>query len=283
MVVEVVVPTRSKSTATSSPISAGGKSTISSRSGRLVKKRHIVLSDDDDAAEAGSSDFVPDDLGEASSPPSDNVVPSSDFDPSSGNTTDGMEIDGFDEDVPEKRKKTIRRKASSSSMATSEPEDVDAMDVDDLPKKSKAKGKASRKRKSVDGSDDEGKSKHPAKKARREDGDPWKLASSAVKRDWTQMKAPSLEMFHFARLVVDEYTYLDGKVLSMVTHQTAERHWVLSGTPPLRDFGALKTISAFLGIHLGIDDDGEGEVAKKRKREQTSMHFLHRCQLRTAD
>ena len=119
------------------------------------------------------------------------------------------------------------------------------------------------------------RSKRPVKKVRREGKDPWKLGSSAVGRDWTQMKAPPLEMFYFARTVVDEYTYLEGKVHSMVTHLSAERRWVLSGTPPLSDFGAIKTISAFLGVHLGIDDDGEGESAKKRKREQTGEHTNH--------
>ena len=147
------------------------------------------------------------------------------------------------------------------------------MDVDDEPAKAKGK-KGSKKRKSPDGDEDADKKKRPVKKARREETDPWKLSSTAVKRDWIQMKAPPLEMFYFARTVVDEYTYLEGKVHSMVTHLTAERRWVLSGTPPLQDFGALKTISAFLGIHLGVDDDGEGEVAKRRKREQTGMFEL---------
>lgn len=86
------------------------------------------------------------------------------------------------------------------------------------------------------------------------------------------MKAPPLEMFHFSRKVVDEYTYLDGKILAMVTNLTAERHWVLSGTPPVHDFAALKTISAFLNLHLGVDDDGENQaVVKKRRREQTGQ------------
>jgi hypothetical protein len=91
------------------------------------------------------------------------------------------------------------------------------------------------------------------------------------------MKAPPLEMFHYSRKVVDEYTYLDGKVHSLVTNLTAERHWVLSGTPPVHDFAALKTISAFLGLHLGVDDDGEGQSVevKKRRREQTGISTVH--------
>jgi hypothetical protein len=45
--------------------------------------------------------------------------------------------------------------------------------------------------------------------------------------------------------------------------------------PPIHDFGALKTISAYLDIHLGIDDEAEGRSAqvRKRTREQTGKSF----------
>jgi hypothetical protein len=32
-----------------------------------------------------------------------------------------------------------------------------------------------------------------------------------VLKDWRQMKCPALEMFHFGRIVVDEFTYLSGR------------------------------------------------------------------------
>ena len=98
------------------------------------------------------------------------------------------------------------------------------------------------------------------------------------------MQSPPLEMFHFARKVVDEYTYLDGKIHALVTRITADRHWVLSGTASIHDFAAVKTIAAHLNLHLGIDDDNEGKSVevKKRRREQTgasiafdSGFFLH--------
>jgi hypothetical protein len=157
--------------------------------------------------------------------------------------------------VPRPRKKT-------ESTASTNGTDGDDMDVDKPPN---TNGRKSTKRKATD-------DKPVAKKQkRREDSDPWKLESAAVKRDWTEMRAPPLEMFHFARVVIDEYTYLDGKAHALVTNLTAERHWVLSGTPPIHDFAAVKTISAFLNVHLGVDDDGEGQSAqvKKRRREQT--------------
>jgi hypothetical protein len=150
--------------------------------------------------------------------------------------------------------------------AESSGEGTDSMEVDDPPS-SPASSKTSKKRKATASND------KPAKKQkRREDTDPWKLETTAVKKDWTQTRAPPLEVFHFSRIVVDEYTYLSGKVHSMVTKLTGDRRWVLSGTPPIHDFGSVKTIAAHLNLHLGIDDDGEGKSAmiKKRIREQTS-------------
>ncbi|KAF9266900.1 hypothetical protein L218DRAFT_1074749 [Marasmius fiardii PR-910] len=178
-----------------------------------------------------------------------------------------------DEDVAvTKKKKKASTKPSkgrvttaSSTVGSSEND----MDLDD--DQPSAKTKKGSKRKSA------AKDDRPAKKRKRADNDPWKLDSAAVRRDWTQMCCPPLEIFHFARKVVDEYTYLDGKVHSLVTNLTAERLWVLSGTPPIHDFGALKTISPFLGVHLGIDDDSEGnsQEVKKRRRERTDVEKFH--------
>ena len=39
--------------------------------------------------------------------------------------------------------------------------------------------------------------------------DPWKLGSSAAKKDWREMRSPPLEMFAWKRVVTDEFTYLD--------------------------------------------------------------------------
>lgn len=180
----------------------------------------------------------------------------------------GETVVSSDEEVAKKSKakkpkpvaKARARASSKSGSASSNGEtEDDAMEVDDKPKKKTTKRKAA---------DDK---ERPAKKQKRADSDPWELKSKPVRKDWTQMKAPPLEMFHFARKVVDEYTYLDGKVHALITRVTAERYWVLSGTPPIHDFFALKTISAFLNLHLGIDDDAEGKSAeiKKRRREQT--------------
>lgn len=178
-------------------------------------------------------------------------------------------VDVSDNDQPKRKVKPKKpskpaRKAPSKKRKSAS-SDVE-MDLDDDVATVKGKGK---KRKS------DAATENPAKKRKlREDTDPWKLESSSVRKDWKQMRSPPLEMFHFERLVIDEYTYLNGKILSMVSKLTATRRWVLSGTPPIHDFASLKTIAAFLDIHLGVDDDGEGqsEQIKKRRREQTGTH-----------
>ncbi|KAI0317160.1 hypothetical protein OF83DRAFT_1059143 [Amylostereum chailletii] len=178
-----------------------------------------------------------------------------------------------DEDEAPKGKSKSRAKpkptpAKSKGKSKPSKSDDEAMDVDEPTSASEASSKASKKRKR--------EVKPPKPKKLREASDPWKL-KGAAKRDWTEMQAPPLEMFHFARVVVDEYTYLSGKVLAMISRLSADRRWVLSGTPPVHDFASVKTIAQFLDIHLGVDDDGEGHsaVIKKRIREQTAAEQFH--------
>ncbi len=233
----------------------GGKAKKVGTAKKGGRKSKRAVSDDDEEFEMEASD-VDDDDDRESSPTS---VPSSD---EYNDEEDEEDISKKPSKKPIPKSKSKARRPSVSSTPATEDEDMD-VDEPKKPAKKPTKRKAG----------DEGE--RPAKKQKRVDNDPWKLESKPVRKDWTQMRAPPLEMFHFARKVVDEYTYLDGKVHSLVTNLTAERHWVLSGTPPIHDFAALKTIAAFLNIHLGVDDDGEGQSAevKKRRREQTGMTF----------
>ncbi|CAE6530732.1 unnamed protein product [Rhizoctonia solani] len=185
---------------------------------------------------------------------------------------------------------------AGSVAATSESEDADEVaerSEDEIPKK-KGKAKAPAKSKAAvkpkrppmkkrkteedEDSDSPDKQKKQIKeKKSRVQQDPWGLNSDDVRRDWKQMRSPPLEAFHFKRLVVDEYTYLDGKAHAVVTRLKADNNWVLSGTPPIHDFAAVKTIAVFLGLHLGIDDDsiGTSALVKKRRKEQTAAESFH--------
>lgn len=257
-----------------------------SRPKREGTRKAIVIDSDDDAEGDDGSDY--EDNG-VTDEPEEKPTPSEDEDdlpsvkksrtsrskptppPSSSEENSGIEIsdEEEEEEKPQKRKsnlKAISNKGKAKASTSSSKSDDDSMDVDE-PLSSSSEKSGGKKRKAASTKD------APVKKQkRREDTDPWRLESVAVRRDWKQMKSPPLEIFHFARIVVDEYTYLTGKVHSMVTKLTADRRWVLSGTPPIHDFGAVKTIAAHLNLHLGINDDGEGQSAmiKKRIREQTS-------------
>ena len=92
-------------------------------------------------------------------------------------------------------------------------------------------------------------------------------------RSMADVKSPPLQMFHFARLVVDEYTYVKGVNYSLISSLQASNRWVLSGTPPLDDFADVKTLAGFLGVNLGIDDDAtgflKGQNIKAIRRDRT--------------
>lgn len=222
------------------------KAKSSGKSTKRAKPRKSSSDDDDDYDESHADDSSDDDNEESASVSSE-------------------------EDAPKNKVKAKARaqtKPKGKGRAIKSDSDADTVDVEEPVKNAK---KGVKRKASTDDDDDE----PTPKKQKRTDSDPWKLKSKAVQKDWTQMQAPPLEIFHFSRTVVDEYTYLDGKIHALVTKLTADRHWVLSGTPPIHDFGALKTISAFLDIHLGIDDDAEGQSpeVKRRRKEQTGNFF----------
>lgn len=123
--------------------------------------------------------------------------------------------------------------------------------------------------------------KPAAKKAKldkvREEGDPYGLRTKAVRQDWKQMSSVPLHLFNFQRVIIDEFTYVDGRPYEGVTNLASKATWVLSGTPPVRDFPAVRGIANFLGVHLGIPDDTEGgpEVIKARNKGKTAAERFH--------
>ncbi|KAJ6581619.1 hypothetical protein B0H19DRAFT_1116025 [Mycena capillaripes] len=251
------------------PKKAGAASKASSR--KRSKAKQSGSDDEEYSAEETASEGE----GEEETPLATSV-PGSEDESESPEATKPKAKQGTKRKAPARKESSVKSKKSSAkstpSRASREAGETSDSEVEKpLPK---GKKRAAKHRTDTEDDDDAPPSK---KKKKRVDNDPWKLETPAVKRDWTQMKAPPLEMFHYSRKVVDEYTYLDGKVHALVTNLTAERHWVLSGTPPVHDFAALKTISAFLGLHLGVDDDGEGQSVevKKRRREQTDAEKFH--------
>lgn len=45
----------------------------------------------------------------------------------------------------------------------------------------------------------------------------------------------------FNRIVIDEFTYAEGPQLSAIHSIRASSRWILSGTPPLKNFSEIKT------------------------------------------
>jgi hypothetical protein len=96
------------------------------------------------------------------------------------------------------------------------------------------------------------------------------------------LKAPPLELFYFARKVVDEYTYLDQRDVPTVQAIKARCSWVLSGTPPLESFDDVKGIAAYLGVHLGAPNpvaltkkgDRPSDARKELSKSELFQEFL---------
>lgn len=279
LIVEVVIPPLSKTqTKSSLPVRESEEQidhvTVKRPSRQVKRTKTTVISDEEDSG----SEYNDEESTKRNTQ-------------SSGLEDEDMSVIVDESDASDR----IKPKAKARTKSNSKPKPVrkskkaqstdDEMDVDEMPsggrrgKKRKSDVMASEEEDEDEG--DDGKSRKKVKKdtkpkVSRAVADPWKLKSSSVKKNWREMQAPPLEMFHFHRLVIDEYTYLDGKTHSLITNLQATCRWVLSGTPPVHDFPSLKTIAVFLDVHLGIDDDGEGQSAqvKKRRREQTGKSFL---------
>jgi hypothetical protein len=69
------------------------------------------------------------------------------------------------------------------------------------------------------------------------------------------------QMFRFQRVVIDEFTYLDFDKHVLLSSIKARSRWLLSGTPPIEDFGEVNAIARLLDVYLGKD---EGQTADFR-------------------
>ena len=91
--------------------------------------------------------------------------------------------------------------------------------------------------------------------------DTFNLKKVTKSGDISKVTGPILELFSFARVVVDEYTYLgndpktDLKQAATILQSIKSRHkWLLSGTPAISDFHDVQKMAEFIGINLGAKD-----------------------------
>lgn len=85
-------------------------------------------------------------------------------------------------------------------------------------------------------------------------------------QDWRTVNGAFLHAFSFNRLVIDEYTYAGEERQTSLLSLQARSKWILSGTPALDEFADIKSIARYLGLHLGIDDDGDCDRPTKNSR-----------------
>ena len=123
----------------------------------------------------------------------------------------------------------------------------------------KARKAKAKKRTRVGGDDDE--------ESESSDKDHWGFETREVQTDWTETTSPPLEMFHWRRVIVDEFTYLKPSDRCVVLGLKSESRWCLSGTPPVGVFSDIKDTAALLGINLGSDEQPRFTKAEITKAE----------------
>ncbi|KAJ5823911.1 C-5 cytosine methyltransferase [Penicillium robsamsonii] len=85
-------------------------------------------------------------------------------------------------------------------------------------------------------------------------------------QDWRTVKAAFIHAFSFNRLVIDEYTYAGEEKQASLLSLQARSKWIISGTPGLDEFADIKSIARYLGLHLGVDDDGDCDKPTQNSR-----------------
>ena len=160
----------------------------------------------------------------------------------------------------------------SDFKADSDEETDEEFDVARRKKQVKARAAKSKKRTKVDGADD---SDDDAGDDEPVDKDHWGFDTREVRADWTETTSPPLEIFHWRRVVVDEFTYLKSSDRCVVLGLKAEARWVLSGTPPVGAFAEIKDTAALLGTNLGSDEQPRFTKSEITKAE-TFQFFKER-------
>ncbi|RDW92414.1 hypothetical protein BP5796_01808 [Coleophoma crateriformis] len=96
-------------------------------------------------------------------------------------------------------------------------------------------------------------------------------------RHWTKMTSPIFEMFRFARVIVDEFTYLDttSQAALVVQNLYASARWALSGTPPLGNLQDIKNMAQWVGLDLGRTSQASmnADQIKSLEKDSTSREL----------
>jgi site-specific DNA-cytosine methylase len=84
-----------------------------------------------------------------------------------------------------------------------------------------------------------------------------------------------LHMFAFRRLIVDEYTYIEGETLLALLQLDAARRWMLSGTPSIQAYDSLNTTAKLIGTQIATYDEHEGKFGFGKDAPKMSKDKSH--------
>jgi hypothetical protein len=129
--------------------------------------------------------------------------------------------------------------------------------------KESAKGPAGKRRKTTSSTLD--KKSQTKRKAVTDDHKEFNIPKGHG-QDWRTVLGAFLHAFRFNRVVIDEYTYAGEERQASLLSLQARSKWILSGTPGLDEFADIKSIALYLGLNLGIDDDGDCDRPTKNLR-----------------
>lgn len=88
-----------------------------------------------------------------------------------------------------------------------------------------------------------------------------KGASATI--DTREIACPLFEMFHFNRIIVDEFHDYESREYAAVVALHADKRWGLSGTPNIGDCYDVARIGELLGVPLRIGSNARGIMKKK--------------------
>ncbi|MCJ1382603.1 hypothetical protein MMC17_005716 [Xylographa soralifera] len=113
--------------------------------------------------------------------------------------------------------------------------------------------------------------------------DPFNLEKT---KNVLELQGPLFQMFHYYRIVVDEYTYASPKECDFLRSLCAFSRWILSGTPALDNFVDVKALATLIGVNLGADDVADDtwksqSVRSVGKVRTAAENFRSLCQDRS--
>ena len=96
------------------------------------------------------------------------------------------------------------------------------------------------------------------------DTDPFKLDKA---QGLDQLMGPVLQMFHWDRVVIDEYASEKEQTFAVAMKSLeSTKRWILSGTPALGDVADIKFMASFFDVNLGEIDDAAGALKGRNAR-----------------